>query len=302
MLHRSTSHGEGDRVLRRFDRMASRSAQQVIGTYSTSFGIATALLSAQTKRDIRNLYAIVRIADEIVDGTARQAGASDTEIADLLDAYEQSVVEAPSKRFHVDPVLHAYADTARRCAINTEHVRAFFHSMRMDLSESEYDAESLGEYIYGSAEVIGLMCLSIFLEGREVDPRDMERMTKGARALGAAFQKINFLRDYAEDSQYLGRVYFPEVLNDGLTEDSKRHIVDDIRTDLACARDSMMLLPFRARAGVMAATGLFEELTNEVEAQPVAAIRSGRIRVSDPRKVLIALRACIETISARRTQ
>lgn len=287
-------------LLHRYDAMASTSARQVIGTYSTSFSMATNVLAPRMQSDIRNLYAMVRIADEIVDGAAAQAGVSQQDIATMLDEYECAVLSAPQRRFHVDPVLHAYADTARRCQFDPEHVRAFFHSMRMDLLESTHSAESLGEYIYGSAEVIGLMCLSVFLQGRDdVADHDRETMTRGARALGAAFQKINFLRDYAEDSQELGRVYFPEILDQGLNEESKKLLVADIRRDLEHAHRTIPLLPLGARAGVLAATGLFEALTDKIDEASSDAVRAGRISVSDTRKTLIALRSVAQAATMR---
>lgn len=289
---RNEDGGQAAALLKRYDAMAGKSARQVIGTYSSSFSMATNVLTPRMRADIRNLYAMVRIADEIVDGSAAQAGMPGTDIARLLDEYESSVLAAPQQRFHVDPVLHAYADTARRCQFDPKHVQAFFRSMRMDLTESTHSPESLNEYIFGSAEVIGLMCLSVFLEGRtDIDHEDKETMTRGARALGAAFQKINFLRDYAEDSQELGRIYFPEILDQGLNEDSKKLLVSDIRQDLKLAHRSTPLLPLGARAGVLAATGLFEALTDKIDHTSAAEVRAGRISVSDAHKTVIALRS-----------
>ena len=301
----SRRHGDGAQapaLLQRYDVMAVKSARQVIGTYSTSFSMATNVLAPRMRADIRNLYAMVRIADEIVDGSAAQAGVPAAEIAQLLEDYERAVLQAPHQRFHVDPVLHAYADTARRCQFDPEHVRSFFHSMRMDLTESTHSAESLDEYIFGSAEVIGLMCLSVFLEGRgDVGQEDRDTMTRGARALGAAFQKINFLRDYAEDSQELGRIYFPEILDQGLNEQSKKLLVADIRQDLELAHCTIPLLPLGARAGVLAATGLFEALTDKIDRTSAAEVREGRISVSDAHKTAIALRSVARAATMRQT-
>ncbi|MBC2682267.1 squalene/phytoene synthase family protein [Corynebacterium sp. 4HC-13] len=276
--------------------MAQRSAHQVINTYSSSFGLATALLSPAIKSDIRNLYAMVRIADEIVDGSARQAGVRDEDIATLLDNYERAVIAAPASRFHVDPVLHAYAGTARRCGIRTDDVRAFFRSMRTDLSHNEHSDNSLDDYIYGSAEVIGVMCVDIFLAGRQVTPDLREQMDIGARSLGAAFQKINFLRDYAEDTQELGRVYFPACAVEGLTDGTKKQIVADIRDDLTRARTAIPLLPLGARMGVLAATKLFENLTDKVDSRSAAALHRRRIRISAPHKMWITAQAIGEAL------
>lgn len=293
-------------VLTRYDAMADRSAHQVISTYSTSFSVATNVLAPRMRADIRNLYAMVRIADEIVDGTAEHAGLPHDEIVEMLDGYERAVLAAPHYRFHVDPVLHAYAGTARRCHFDPENVRAFFRSMRMDLSKATHNAESLSEYIYGSAEVIGLMCLSVFLQDRDdIRQETRETLVLGARALGAAFQKINFLRDYAEDTGDLGRIYFPEILDQGLNDKSKALIVADIRGDLLNARKTVPLLPLGARAGVLAATGLFQALTEKISRASADEVRSGRISIRDSHKILIAVlsigRALIMAISARPT-
>lgn len=277
----------------RYDAMADRAANEVIGAYSTSFGLATQLLAPRVRRDIRNLYAMVRIADEIVDGTARQANVADVSAA--LDAYEKQVRQAPKLRFHTDPVIHAFAQTARRCSLNDDHLAGFFRSMRTDLHQSTYDASSLDDYIYGSAEVIGLMCLAIFFADARDDipaPKYAE-LEDGARSLGAAFQKINFLRDYAEDSGELGRAYFPGTEHQ-LTEPVKGKIVADIRRDLDKARAVIPMLPLSARVGVVAATNFFTELTNRVDVASVRDITHARISVPQHTKARIIAAAIVQ--------
>lgn len=269
--------------LQRYDNAANKAASQIISCYSTSFCLATQLLSPTIRADIRNLYAMVRIADEIVDGTARAA--HDDPVQALRD-YEALVLAAPDKRFHTDPVLHAYAVTARRCKFPEEHIAAFFRSMREDLLRSVHDGESFEQYIYGSAEVIGLLCLHVFFAG---DTHAVVPLEPGARALGAAFQKINFLRDLAEDSEVLGRSYFPRRLD----EKEKAAIIADIRKDLARAHQAIPLLPTGARRGVAAAAGLFEALTNRLENATIAQIYSQRIRVPRHEKLAIVSRAIL---------
>lgn len=278
---------ESDYLIR-YDRMADRAAAEVISTYSTSFGLSTNLLAPSVRRDVRNLYAMVRIADEIVDGTAAAAGIG--EVGPLLDAYEAQVRAAPGQRFHTDPVLHAYANSARRCGFRDEHVEAFFRSMRRDLHQSTYDPQSLDDYIYGSAEVIGLLCLAAFFAERPVDDGDYAELENGARSLGAAFQKINFLRDFAEDTGNLGRAYFPGTEKE-FDDAAKDGIVADIRRDLANARRVIPALPLSARAGVLAATGLFADLTERLDAVPAAELARRRISVPATRKTLIITRA-----------
>ncbi|WP_193487733.1 phytoene/squalene synthase family protein [Corynebacterium heidelbergense] len=286
-------------LLDRYNAMSIRAAGRVISSYSSSFSLATNLLPSAMRRDIANLYAMVRIADEIVDGTAEEAGLTAEQVARALDDYERAVLAAPDLHFHVDPVLHAYAETARRCRFNPDHVRAFFRSMRMDLSQATHDPESLGEYIYGSAEVIGLLCVSVFLSGEDATPGARAELDRGARALGAAFQKVNFLRDFAQDEGHLGRVYFPEIQQRGLTEETKAHLVRDIQQDLRVARAAVPGLPRGAQVGVAAAAGLFEELNNRIDRMPAEAVRAGRVSVPGPVKLRIAAKEAAQV--ARRS-
>lgn len=273
-----------DSYLSRYDRMADRVAAQVIGHYSTSFSLATRVLDPGTRRDIRNLYAVVRIADEIVDGATAEANEC-PETA--LDVYEEQVLHAPRHRFHTDPVLHAWANTYRRCGIKDDHVRAFFSSMRRDTTQTDYNADDLGAYIYGSAEVIGLMCLDIFLREHDPSEHDRRTMEEGARALGSAFQKVNFLRDLGEDSRELGRAYLGPVLN----EDLKRTLTAEITEELDAARAAIPLLPAAARRGVAAAEALFRDLNERIAATPAEDVAVARVSVPNHRKFLLTARA-----------
>ncbi|MDK8794656.1 phytoene/squalene synthase family protein [Corynebacterium sp. MSK041] len=291
-----------DRFLRRYDAMCCDAAAAVMKRYSTSFTMATKLLPGQTKVDIRNLYAVVRIADEIVDGTAQQASVAD--VSALLDAYEVAVLAAPSQRFHSDPILHAYAQTARRCAFDPAHITAFFTSMRRDANQTTYTQNDFDEYVYGSAEVIGLLCLSTFTAGMPFSPAEEAKLAEGARSLGAAFQKVNFLRDIAVDSRELGRSYFPGInpaANQPLDDAAKDAIVADIRADLAVARQSIGLLPRRVRAGVVAAADLFEELTNMIDVTPASVLATTRISVPRRRKLWLTARAASRVAGQRQS-
>lgn len=287
--------------LPRYDNGAGRAAEQIIAAYSTSFSLASQMLSPQTRTDIRNLYAVVRIADEIVDGAAAAAGLSPQEVQETLDAYEQAVLQAPHRRFHTDPILHSYGLSARRCGFKDEHIQAFFASMRRDLHQSVYStAAELNQYVYGSAEVIGLLCLDAFLVGQPVSSAQRRELEAGARRLGAAFQKVNFLRDLGADTGQLGRSYFPQAGSAGLSAESKDELITDIRADLAAARAVMDQLPLTARAGVIAATDLFEALTNDIAALPARALPTKRVSVSIPRKLALLLRATVKSL--RRTR
>ncbi|OEX93178.1 phytoene synthase [Corynebacterium sp. BCW_4722] len=291
-------HGRG--ALARFDAMADRAAAQVIEEYSTSFSFAARLLAPGVRRDIRNLYAMVRIADELVDGAASHAH-EDPEAH--LAAYEEQVLHAPFHRLHTDPVLHAYAQTYRRCGFEQRYIEAFFRSMRRDLSDAPHDKASFDEYVYGSAEVVGLLCLAVFLRGEEPAPQDRETMEAGARALGAAFQKVNFLRDLGEDAAKLGRAYFPQLAGatpEALTEALKRELVADIREDLDRAREAIPLLPTSARTGVAAAEALFRELTERIDATPAEDLTMVRVRVRNGKKVGLVAGAVVKQMRGGR--
>ena len=277
-----------------YDLAAQRAAQVMVREYSTSFGMATRLLAGTCRTDICNVYALVRLADEVVDGAAAEAGVAQTSVArELLDDLERETVTAMERGYSTNVLVHAFARTAREAGIGTDLTAPFFASMRTDLEVTRHDEESLRAYIYGSAEVVGLMCLRVFLldtpeAGRE---QRYEALTPGARALGAAFQKINFLRDLADDSQRLGRSYFVDVDPQHLTEAQKAAILADIRADLRLAAAAVPDLPPSARRAVLVATSLFAELTRRLAQTPAVEITRRRVRVPGPVKVRVAARA-----------
>ena len=201
------------------------------------------------------------------------------------------MLAAPSRRFHTDPVLHAYAGSARRCGFDPAHVRAFFASMRRDLSQREYDDAEFDAYVYGSAEVIGLLCLSVFLTSEPVPEERREQLEDGARRLGSAFQKINFLRDYGEDREGLGRTYFPALRHRPLDDALKAELVADVRRELDAARAAIPLLPASSRFAVAAAEALYRELADAVDRTPAADLTATRISVPTGTKVLVTARA-----------
>lgn len=273
-----------------YTRTARRAAGSVIKGYSTSFSLATGLLAEPVRTHITNLYAVVRIADEIVDGTAAAAGLSGPQAREQLDGYCAEILAAIERGFSTDLNIHAFATTARACGMNPAHITAFFDSMRADIDHTVFTPAELERYIYGSAEVIGLMCLDAFVVEHPLATAEYARAQVGARALGAAFQKINFLRDLGQDSLSLGRSYFGTA-SGAITEADKDRIVADIRGDLAAAYATMGLVPLRARAGVLAAYYLFDELTTIAARTPAAALLSTRITVPGWRKALLSARA-----------
>ena len=280
-----------EKLLRHYDRTAQSAAHQVIKRYSSSFFLASGLLRGHVRTDIRSLYAVVRIADEIVDGAGHAAGLSTDECRVLLNDYEQQVLQASHRRINSDLILHAYGISARRCGFKDAHIRAFFNSMRRDLDNREQlSQQELNSYIYGSAEVIGLLCLQSFLVNFPVTEQQREKMEAGARRLGAAFQKINFLRDLASDMEFLGRQYFPELESNELNDGIKAELVADIRQDLDFARDSVALLPADARLGVAAALELLSELTNEIDRISATELLRRRVSLSPAHKALVMTR------------
>jgi len=287
-------------ALERFDAAADAAANQVIGVYSTSFGLATRLLGRRHRQHVRNIYAMVRVADEIVDGVAAQAGLAPTAQGEALDAYESSTVAAMRAGYSSDVVLHAFARTSRAAGFGEELTAPFFASMRTDLAAAGgdgarlcFDAAAHEAYVYGSAEVVGLMCLAVFVRDEHVPPARLEALTRGARSLGAAFQNINFLRDLADDTTRLGRSY---LAADGrLTPADHARWVTTVRAQLAAAGEAIPLLPRDARTAVRSAHALFGALTDRLERAGVDELYRTRVRVAHPRKLALTAGAALRT-------
>lgn len=273
-----------------YSRVAHRSSSRIIRDYSTSFGLASRLLSSDVRRRVEDIYALVRVADEVVDGAAEQAGLGLDRQRALLDALEAETDAALSDGYSTNLVVHAFAVTARESGIGVDLTAPFFASMRRDLSPVDFTEEELREYIYGSAEVVGLMCLRVFLRGRAIEESQHFRLEAGARRLGAAFQKINFLRDLATDWSTLGRSYFPGIDPAHLTEEQKLSLVTDIEADLDAAGSVIPDLPPDCRRAVAAAHGLFRVLTDRVKATPAEDLLSARVRVPARTKLAVLAR------------
>ena len=276
-----------------YTRVAQETSAGVIRRYSTSFGLAARLLDPPARLHIGNLYALVRLADEIVDGVADEAGVSKKTAGKMLDALEADTEQALKTGYSTNLIVHAFAHSARKVGVGADLTRPFFHSMRMDLTETTHTPESFAEYVYGSAEVVGLMCLQAFLEGRTVSAKDKETMVTGARALGAAFQKVNFLRDLGADVQALGRTYFPGLDVASLTEETKHALLDDIDRDLALSAQALPLLPANPRRAVALAHALFQALSEKIRTTPATTLQTTRISVSSADKALLAARVLL---------
>jgi 15-cis-phytoene synthase len=276
-----------------YDRVAEETTAVIIRRYSTSFGLASRLLEPRVRQHVENIYALVRIADEIVDGGAADAGLDPLAAGSALDEFERETDAAIDSGFSTNLVIHAFALSARAAGFGTELTKPFFESMRMDLSTTVHDQKSFDAYVYGSAQVVGLMCLRAFMIGRDVSAADLERLDRGAQALGAAFQKVNFLRDLATDYHELGRSYFPDVSIDQFTEADKTRLLDDIDADLRTSAAVIGELPAGSRRAVVLAHDLFAELSRRLRNTPAATLISTRVRVPNPVKARIALAAAL---------
>ncbi|MBW9108186.1 phytoene/squalene synthase family protein [Microbacterium ureisolvens] len=270
-----------------YNQAAADAAATVIARYSTSFGLACRLLGPRPRPHVRNVYALVRIADEIVDGPAEEAGLSPEIAGEILDQLEGETLSAIERGFSSNLVVHAFAGTARGCGIGPELVRPFFASMRTDLGTLRHDAASHDAYVYGSAEVVGLMCLQVFVNAGTQHPvTPPPELVDGARRLGAAFQDVNFLRDLRHDETVLGRDYLGLSTADG----ERAAVLDRIDSDLAIAARAIPALPADCRRAVTAAHDLFAELAVRLRACDGG---EDRVRVPDAVKARLAARALL---------
>ncbi|MDD7929952.1 phytoene/squalene synthase family protein [Microbacterium thalli] len=280
-----------------YDRTARDAAAVVISAYSTSFGLAARLLGPRVRPHVRNIYALVRVADEIVDGSAAQAGLSAAAQRRVLDALETETLTAVDEGFSANLIVHAFARTARECGIGADLVRPFFASMRTDLDVTAHDAMSHDSYVYGSAEVVGLMCLQTFVNAGAARPQPAHPdLVDGARRLGAAFQDVNFLRDLPHDVGSLGRDYLGVgTVDTGTGSDetgsvSRVDVLDRIDADLDAAGAIIPRLPADCRRAVTAAHDLFTALSRRLRR---AGSTTERVRVPNTVKLGLAARATV---------
>lgn len=257
--------------------------------------MAAKLLAPEIRQHVENIYALVRVADEIVDGSAAEAKLAGGKVDPVhsLDDLEKEVYRALKDRFSANLVVHAFAHTANTVGFDRKIIAPFFESMRMDLWKTVHNQESFDKYVYGSAEVVGLMCLQAFILGHDFSIAEREKLVSGGRALGAAFQKVNFLRDLAADSDALGRSYFPGLVVAELTDAKRDELVADINADLAKSAISLRMLPKSSRRAVAAAHLLFEELNDRIAKTPASGLKTTRISVPNFKKFLIILKVLL---------
>ncbi|HEY7854332.1 MAG TPA: phytoene/squalene synthase family protein [Aquiluna sp.] len=291
MEREDTTHNPTGLAL--YSQAAHRAAREVIYSYSTSFGLATRILGKTIRPHVENIYALVRVADEIVDGSAAEAALVESTVdpGQMLDEFEQETYRAMALGYSTNLVIHAFAQTAREVAIGKDIVEPFFYSMRQDLNQKEHDQASFERYVYGSAEVVGLMCLAVFVHGKQYTKEQKITLVAGARALGAAFQKVNFLRDLTADFKKLGRSYFPGVNVESFDEDTKLRLVIDIRKDLEQSAKTLPLLDPAARRAVTAAQLLFQELNEKIANTSASELISTRISVSNAKKLILLIKS-----------
>ena len=253
--------------------------------YSTSFSSAIRLLHKDMRQPIYNIYGFVRFVDEIVDTFHAFDKAS------LLAEFKKETYEAIRRGISLNPILNSFQETARAYNIDHNLIEAFFTSMEMDLSRKTYDRRNFNEYIYGSSEVVGLMCLYVFCEGKE---HLYKKLRSAAQALGAAFQKVNFLRDIKADFNGLSRMYFPGCDFNNFTERDKKEIEADIYKDFSAAYAGILKLPLKSRFGVYVAYKYYMSLFKKIRSLEPAKVLEARIRIPDYKKAMIVLRAGVK--------
>jgi 15-cis-phytoene synthase len=268
-----------------FHQSSEECSQLVTRRYSTSFSSAIRLLHQDLRKPIYNIYGFVRLADEIVDTF------HDHDKEALLVAFKADTYRAIKEGICLNPILHSFQRTVNQYQIDLKLVDAFFHSMEMDLSKQQYDTVGYQEYIYGSAEVVGLMCLHVFCEG---DKALYSHLESSARSLGAAFQKVNFLRDIKADYMGLSRVYFPGCDFTNFTVAEKKAIEADILQDFRAAYKGISQLPFKCRFGVYVAYKYYLSLFKKIRGLEPASVLEARIRIPNFQKFLIVLRAGVK--------
>jgi len=269
-----------------FDNVSKECSKLVTNAYSTSFSMATKMLAESIRQDIYNIYGFVRFADEIVDTFHNY----DKE--KLFTEFSLSLENALNDRISLNPILNSFQETYHKYNIDRHLVDAFMHSMQLDLHKKDYlTEEEYRNYIYGSADVVGLMCLKVFVKG---DDEKYEDLKDSAMSLGSAFQKVNFLRDLKADFEDLSRTYFPNTDLNHLDEISKKAIIDDIESDFSKGLEGIKKLPLEARFGVFMAYRYYNKLLQKLKKTPALEIKTTRIRVPNYKKIELLTRSYVK--------
>jgi len=257
----------------------------VTSSYSTSFSIAVKFLQSDLRKAIYSIYGFVRFADEIVDTFHNH----DKKF--LLQKFEKDYYEAMDQGISLNPILNSFQETVKKYNITDDLIQAFLNSMKIDLSKNDHTTEDeLNEYIFGSAEAVGLMCLKVFTCG---DDTVYSELYLPAKKLGAAFQKVNFLRDMKSDTESLNRRYFHETIGKSFNENTKNKIIDDIEKDFAASLPGIKKLPENARLGVIIAYSYYKRLLIKIKKTPAEKLLTTRVRVPDYIKILLLIKASL---------
>ena len=269
-----------------FDEVSYSCSEKVTKTYSTSFSLATRLLSENIRRDIYNIYGFVRFADEIVDSF------HDYDKKELFKDFSFDLKKALKNKIHLNPILNSFQHTFHKYDIDIGLVNAFMKSMEMDLSKKKYSTvKEFKEYIYGSADVVGLMCLKVFVQGNQ---KLYLSLKENAMSLGSAFQKVNFLRDLKADKEDLNRSYFPNTSFKNLEEKEKNLIISDIENDFSKGLEGIKNLPIEAKFGVFMAYRYYNQLLKKLKKTPATEIINRRIRVPNLKKLELLTRSYVK--------
>jgi phytoene synthase len=268
-----------------FDQVSESCSRIVTESYSTSFTLATKMLDSSIRQDIYNIYGFVRFADEIVDSF------HDFNKEELLNLFELDLKKSIKDKISLNPILNSFQKTLHKYEIDYELVNSFLKSMKSDLNKKQYlSSEEFDEYVYGSADVVGLMCLKVFVKGDQKQYNDLKPY---AMSLGSAFQKVNFLRDLKADHDGLNRSYFPNLDIDKFDEKSKTIILNEINNDFSHALKGIFLLPSSARFGVYTAYKYYLKLLNKLKNTNPLKIKSTRIRVPNYQKINVLARSYV---------
>jgi len=268
-----------------FDQVSENCSKIVTESYSTSFTLATKMLDRSIRQDIYNIYGFVRFADEIVDSF------HDFNKEELLNLFELDLKKSIKDKISLNPILNSFQKTLNKYDIDYELVNSFLKSMKTDLNKKQYlSNEEFDEYVYGSADVVGLMCLKVFVKG---DKKQYDNLKPYAMSLGSAFQKVNFLRDLKADHDGLNRSYFPNLNIDKFDEKSKTIILNEINKDFSHALKGIFLLPSSARFGVYTAYKYYLKLLNKLKNTNPLKIKSTRIRVPNYQKINVLARSYV---------
>lgn len=259
-------------------------SQKITENYSTSFSLGIKTLSKEYQKAIYAIYGMVRLADEIVDTFHGHDQKT------LLDEFVKETFDSIDRKISLNPILQSFQLTVHEYQIPLDLISSFFDSMYMDLNEIQYDNDLYKQYIYGSAEVVGLMCLHVFCKG---DMKKYEELIEPAKALGAAFQKVNFLRDLSADNHDLGRMYFPKIDFNSFTPAEKVQIEEDIRQDFIHAYQGILNLPEGARMGVLLAYRYYVSLFIKIQKANIATLKRERIRVSNFHKMYLLIKMLV---------